>query len=75
MQKVKVLLTMCGDYSAFHEISFIPEYDLTNELVLSNSDITSSEEANAKHEKEYEGVRDTEIVDAILCEGRYYFKL
>lgn len=75
MQEVKVLLTMSGDYAAFHEISFRKEYDLTNNLEFNRSGITSREEVEAKVEKESDGHSDSEIVDAILFEGKYYYKL
>jgi hypothetical protein len=71
MQKVKVIVSICGDYCAFHEMSFYIYYDITNDIQL---DDYSLEDLNEDMERGYNGYSDLEIRDAYLIDGEYYVK-
>jgi hypothetical protein len=65
MQKVKVYVSISGDYCAFHEISFRVLFDITNNIQLGYKTLEELE----NWESEY---TDVEIRNAIEVDGVYY---
>ena len=65
MQKVKVYVSISGDYCAFHEMYFSVKFDITNNIQL--GDFTLEELEN--WEDEY---TDVEIRNAIIVDDVYY---
>lgn len=74
-QKVKVILKLCGDYVAFHEISAMVLYDLTNNIMV---DTYGSYESLEEIQSEMDGrgdYCDIEEIDAVLVDGKYYYEI
>jgi len=71
VQKVKVYLSIYGDYTAFHEISVVVEYDITNKKQIGDMTLEECENFNSD-DSDY---GDTELHDAILIDGRYYYSI
>ena len=67
-QKVKVWVCIAGCYSAFHEISFTVEYDVTNDKQLGDEPLEYYEN------HEFEDIHDYELRDAYLINDVYYVK-
>ena len=72
-QKVKVWVSISGDYSSFDEMSFSVEYDLTNNIQLSYTTLEDLEDFDFDSSEHYS---DYEIRDAILdkSSNKYYVK-
>ena len=68
-QEVQVLIRIYGDYVAFHEMDEAVLYDITNDLELDDSEVTSKEQAEKMVE---EDDNTTAIVDALLFNDCYY---
>jgi len=74
MQKVKIYLSISGDYCAFHEMQFEPIYDITNKKYIglnSKDEYSLTELKNWK----YGDYEDIQKVDAYLIDGVYYYNL
>jgi hypothetical protein len=69
MQKVKVYLSIDGDYVAFHEISFVILFDITNGILF-EKDYKSLENIERIYEENEQD--QLQIVDAILIDGEYF---
>ena len=66
MQKVKVYVSITGDYCAFHEMGFYVDYDITNDLPLGDYTL---EELELGCDSDW---KDFEVRDAVLIDGTYY---
>ena len=66
IKKVEVYVEIAGDYCAFHEMSFMVVYDVTNDIQL--EEYTLNDLKNWT-DREY---CDCELRDAILVDGTYY---
>jgi hypothetical protein len=74
-QKVRIILELCGDYVAFHEISTSILYDLTNDVIVDDyNPYNSLEEIQSamSNDRDY---CDIQEVDAFLVNGEYYYQL
>jgi hypothetical protein len=71
VQSVRVIARLCGNYAAFSEISIYAEYDLTNDIQLSD---TSKEDLieNVNNSEQY---CDYDIINAIKIGDNYYMKM
>jgi len=72
MKKVKVWVSIDGDYCAFHEINLRVVYDITNDVALDSYMSLKELEDFDPDGHEY---GDYQIFDAILDDGKYYVKL
>jgi hypothetical protein len=68
-QKVKVYLSMCGDYCSFHECEISVVYDVTNDIQLEDETL---EEIKTIIE-ENDNWCDYQECDAIKVGGTYYY--
>lgn len=66
MQKVKVYVSISGDYCAFHEVTFYVEYDITNNKQLGSYSLKKLEKWK------YNQYEDIQKRDAYLIDGKYY---
>jgi len=66
MEKVKVWVSVAGNYCAFHEMCFSVDYDITNDIQL--EDWTIEELENM----EKDSYCDYEVRNAIKVGGTYY---
>lgn len=74
MQKVKIYLSISGDYCSFNEMQFEPIYDITNKKYIG---LNSKDEYPLTELKdwEYEEYEDVQKVDAYLIDGEYYYNI
>ena len=68
-QKVSVYYQICGDYCAFHEMSFRVLYDITNNIQLDDYTLA---ELRTWNDRDY---CDIQRVDAIKVKNKYYVDL
>ena len=68
-QKVRVILSMCGDYCAFHECTIYVAYDVTNDIQLEDETL---EEIKERMDKTH-GYCDYQECDAIKVGDTYYY--
>lgn len=69
MEKVKVYFMICGDYCAFHEMSFRVVYDVTNNIQLDDDYTLEMLENWNKDEHDYD---DVQLCNAIKDGNTYY---
>ena len=73
VQEVEVLLQICGDYVAFHEMDSYVLYDFTNDIWVDDDEGMTREEAEEKaNSDERDDYTDYAKVDAILYKGSYW---
>ena len=69
VQKVRVILSMCGDYCAFHECDVSVVYDVTNDIQLEDETLEEIKERMDKTR----GYCDYQECDAIKVGDTYYY--
>lgn len=71
-QKVRVILSMCGDYCAFHECNVYVSYDVTNDIQLEDETLEEIKDIMSNNDGgEY---CDYQECDAIKIGETYYYK-
>lgn len=65
IQRVKLWVSLSGDYCAFHETDMDVEFDITNNIQLGNTTVEEME----NNEGDY---TDYSICSGILYEGEYF---
>lgn len=74
-QKVKVILKLCVDYVAFHEISAMVLYDLTNNIMVDGYGSYESLEEIQSEINDSGDYCDFEETNAVLVDGKYYYQI
>jgi hypothetical protein len=72
VQEVEVLLQICGDYVAFHEMESYVLYDFTNDVGVDNEMTREEAEELAEEEPDGDGYSDYAKVNAILYKDSYW---
>lgn len=75
MQKVKIWISVYGDYSSFYELEFTVLFDITNNIKKGDYTKEELEEKCGGWNSDNDARSDIKIVDAILFEGKYYWRL
>lgn len=75
MQKVKIWILVYGDYSSFYELDFTVLFDITNNIQLDDYTLEYLEANYNDWCRNNDGRADIGLVDAILFEGKYYWRL
>lgn len=74
-QKVKVILRLCGDYVAFHEIRAMVLYDLTNNIMVDGYGSYESLEEIQSEMDDSGDYCDFKEINAVLVDGKYYYQI
>jgi len=75
VEKVTIILELCGDYVSFNEISANILYDLTNDVMVDNYGPYNTLEEIQLAMEDRGDYWDIQEVDAVLVDGNYYYQL
>ena len=76
IQKVKVWISIAGDYCSFKEVSISVVADITNNIIFEDHDF-ENDQLFLKYleEFEFEDYNDYEVCDAVIVDGIYYYNI